>query len=136
MDASEQLKEELRTGRIDAQRVVDLISTLQRALQAAQQRIAELEQQLAATVGPTKVEEPFSLRAEEQRQQARGLKKRRRQKKGRRGRGRTADKLARAERTEAVYPQGIPASDCWLSHTRPLWPLEQGRALFVAYHVH
>src|SRR4051812_37673298 len=85
MDALEQLQEDLRSGRIDAHRLVDLLGTLQRQLQAAQQRnseleqrIAELEKQLPATSGTAKVEEPFSMRAEEKRQQARGNKRRRR----------------------------------------------------------
>src|SRR5215212_4353345 len=101
MSASEQLKEDLRTGRIDANRLVDLIGTLQQQLQAAQQRIVELEKQLAAPSGTTtKVAEPFSMRAEEKRQEARGKNKRLRKDKGRRGRLRTADKVQRAERTE------------------------------------
>ena len=79
MDAIEQLKEDLRTGRIDANRLVDLIGTLQQQLQAANQRIAELEKQLAGTTGPGKLDEPFSMRAEEKRQEARGKKRRQRQ---------------------------------------------------------
>src|SRR5437588_7539778 len=136
MDAIEQLKEDLRTGRIDANRLVDLVGTLQQQLQAANQRIAELEKQLAGTSGTAKLDEPFSMRAEEKRQQARGKKRRQRQDKGRRGRVRTADKIAQAQRTEAVYPDGVDPSDCWLSHTRPVWRLEQGRAVLVAYRVY
>jgi transposase len=141
MDAREQLQEDLRTGRIDANRLVDLLATVQRELQAANQRITDLEQRNAelekqlATSGTAKVAEPFSLRAEEKRQEARG-KKRRQHNKGRRGRVRTADKVAQAERTEEVYPEGIAPSDCWLSHTRPVWRLEQGRAVLVAYRIY
>src|SRR4051812_7885713 len=143
MDVIEQLQEDLRTGRIDANRLVDLIGTLQRELQAAkhrntelEQRIAELEKQLAGTSGPAKVDEPFSMRAEEKRQQARGKKRRQRKDKGRRGRVRTADKIAQAERTEDAYPDGVPPNACRLSHTRPVWRLEQGRAVLVAYRVY
>jgi transposase len=46
---------------------------LQRKLQAAEQRIAELEKQRAGSPTP-KVDEPYSLRAEEKRQEARGKK--------------------------------------------------------------
>src|SRR5207244_2026638 len=67
---------------------------------------------------------------------ARGNKRGKRTDKGRRGRIRTADKVARAERTEEVYPDGVERSDCWLSHTRPIWRLEQGRAVLVAYRVY
>src|SRR5437763_829784 len=136
MDAIEQLKEDLRTGRIDANRLVDLVGTLQQQLQAANQRIAELEKQLAGTSGTAKLDEPFSMRAEEKRQQARGKKRRQRKDKGRRGRVRTADKIAQAQRTEDVYPDGVDPSDCWLSHTRPVWRLEAGRAVLVAYRIY
>jgi transposase len=143
MDAIEQLKEDLRTGRIDANRLVDLIGILQHELQAStqqiaelKQRIVELEKQLASTSGPAKIDQPFSMRAEEKRQEACGKKKRKRKDKGRRGRVRTADKVAQAERTEAVYPDGVPQSDCWLSHTRPVWRLENGRAVLIAYNVY
>jgi transposase len=114
MDAIEQLKADVLSGRIDPNRLVDLIATIHRELQAANQRIteleqrnAELEQKLAATSGTAKLDEPFSLRAEEKRQQARAKKRRKRKDKGRRGRVRTADKIAQAERIEDVYPDGL-----------------------------
>jgi transposase len=136
MDALEQLKEDVRSGRIDAERLINLIGSLQHELQAAKQRIAELEKQLPVTSGPTKLDQPFSMRAEEKRQEARGKKRRQRKDKGRRGRVRTADKIAQAERTEEVYPDGVSPSECWLSHTRPVWRLELGRAVLVAYRVY
>lgn len=135
MDAGEQLREELREGRIDPARLVDLILTLQRELQAAKQRIAELEKQLAGS--PTaKVAEPFSLRAEEKRQQARGKKKQKPERKGRRGRFKTADKIAQAERVEDVIPDGLTKSECQISHVRPVWRLENGRAVLIAYRIY
>jgi transposase len=142
MDALEQLKEDVRSGRIDANRLVDLVGVLQRELQTAkqrnselEQRIDELEKQLGGSATPAKVDQPFSMRAEEKRQEARGKKKRKRKDKGRRGRVRTADKIAQAQRFENVYPDGIDPSDCWLSHTGPVWRLEQGQAVLVAYRV-
>jgi transposase len=135
MDVGEQLKEDLREGRIDANRLVDLILTMQRELQAAKQRIAELEKQLAGST-PAKIDEPFSMRAEEKRQEARGKKKRKAKPKRRRGRITTADKVAQAERSEDVVPDGVPKSDCQLSHTRPVWRLENGRAVLVAYRIY
>jgi transposase len=142
MDGLEQLKEDVRTGRIDANRLVDLLGVLQRELQTTkqrntelEQRIGELEKQLGVPATPAKVDEPFSMRAEEKRQEARGKNKRKRKDKGRRGRVRTADKIAQAQRTEDVYPDDIDRSDCWHSHTRPVWRLEQGQAILVAYRV-
>lgn len=135
MDAGEQLKDDLREGRIGAARLVDLIITLQRRLEESERRVAELEKQLAGS--PTaKVAEPFSMRAEEKRQEARGRKKPKAKRKGRRGRITTADKLAQAERSEEVIPEGLDKSQCQLSHQRPVWRLEKGRAVLVAYHIY
>lgn len=55
-----------------------------------------------------KVDEPFSVREEEKRQEKRGKKRRKPKNKKRKGRVTTADKIARAVRTEKVYPEGIP----------------------------
>jgi transposase len=135
MDAIEQLKDDLREGRLDPNRLIDLLLTMQHQLQAAHQRIAELEKQLPGSPTP-KVDEPFSLRAEEKRQQARTKSKRKPPRKGRRGRITTDDKIAQAQRQEDVLPDGIDKSQCQLSHTRPVWRLEQGRAVLVAYHIY
>ena len=155
MDAIAELKQDVAEGRIDVDRLVDLVGTMQRQLQAcanklqaasselqttqselqtAQQRIAELEKQLGAKAA--KIDEPFSLREEEKRQEKRGKKKPKRTRKGRRGRCRSADKIKRAERTEKMFPEGVSPSDCKLSHTRPVWRLEQGRAVLIAYEIY
>ena len=62
----EQLKQDVRSGRITVDRLIDLVVTLQRELHAAKQqldqangRIAELERQSGASPSP-KVSEPFS----------------------------------------------------------------------------
>lgn len=95
----------------------------------------DLAEQVAAST-TTKVDEPYSLRSEEKRQEARGKKKRKAPRQGRRGRFTTADKIAQAERSENVIPEGLAKSDCHLSHTRPVWRLENGRAVLVAYHIY
>jgi transposase len=140
MDAIEQLKQDVRDGRIDVDRLIDVIVTLQRQLEAAKQRIEELEKKLGGppSSATAKVDESFSMRAEEKRQQARmpKNKKLKLSRKSRRGRLTTADKLKLAERTEKVFPDGVPKQDCHLSHTRPVWRLEQGRALVVAYEIY
>ena len=84
MDAIEQLKQDVREGRIGVDRLIDVIEMLQRQLQAALRRIEELEKKAGGT-GAAKVDEPFSMRAEEKRQQARHKnKKLKLSKKGRR----------------------------------------------------
>jgi hypothetical protein len=142
MDAIETLREEVQQGRIGLERLVDLIAAQQRQLLAAQQqlqaareRIEELEKKLGGPPPTTKVDEPFSVRSEEQRQEARG-KKRQRKAKGRRGRFKTKDKIAQAERTEPVFPEGIAPNQCYLSHVRPVWRLENGRAVRIAYQIY
>jgi transposase len=146
MDAFEQLKQELMDGRIDAQHVLHFIIHLQQQLQAAQQqlqaaqqRIAELErQQNPPGSSPTaKVDKPYSMRAEEKRQQQEPKKKKNRKftKIGRRGRISSGAKIKLAERTEPCYPEGLRPEDCWLSHTRVVWRLENGRAVLVAYQI-
>ncbi|HEY7128307.1 MAG TPA: hypothetical protein VH332_01450 [Nitrospira sp.] len=135
MDDLEQLKQDVQGGRINAGRLVDCIATLQRQLQAAWQRIETLEKQIGGSI-TVAVEEPFSLRAEEKRQEARGQKKRTAQRKGRRGRFTAADKIAQAERSAEAVPDGLDKSDCQLSHVRPVWRLENGRAVLIAYHIY
>ena len=99
-----------------------------------QRRIDDLERQLGAS-GTPKPAEPFSMRAEEKRQEARG-KKRNRKQRSRGGRKRTAEKLNQAVRTEEVFPAGLPEADCWLSHTRAVWRIESGQAVLVAYKIY
>jgi transposase len=145
MDAVEQLKQDVHAGRISVERLLDVIATLQRQLEAAerqlkaaQQRIEELEKNAGpAPPASAKVDEPFSMRAEEKRQQARDKKKKRKlSRQGRRGRLTTADKLKLAERTEVCLPEGVPPQDCYFSHTRPVWRLENGRAVMIAYQIY
>lgn len=131
----EQLKEDVRQGRIEVDRLVEMVVMLQRQLQQAQRRIEDLEQKSGGP--PTeKLAEAFSLRAEEKRQQARGKKRRKKKRPLRRGRVTTADKIAQAERTEKVFPAGVAKDDCQHSHTRPVWRLENGRAVLVAYEIY
>jgi hypothetical protein len=139
MDAIEQLKRDVRDGRVGLDRLIDVIVTQQRQLEAARQRIEELEKNAANPPPPAagKVDQPFSMRAEEKRQRQRGKNdKHKLSRNGRRGRLSTADKLKRAERTEPCFPEGVPHEECSLSHTRPVWRLENGRATLVAYEIY
>jgi transposase len=146
MDAIEQLQQDVRDGKVDLDRLIDvivtqqrLLETTQRQLEAARQRIEELEQKQGGSSSPTaaKVDEPFSMRAEEKRQQTRNSNnKLKLSRKGRRGRLTNADKLKLAERSEKCLPDGVPEADCHLSHTRPVWRLENGRAVLVAYQIY
>src|SRR6266852_3931150 len=106
MDVIDQFKQDVREGRIDVNRLIDVIVTLQRQLETAQReleaakhRIEELERKAGGSA-TAKCNEPFS-------------------KCGRRGRLTTLDKVKLAERTEKCFPEGTPAQDCHHSHTRP-----------------
>jgi hypothetical protein len=132
---AEQFKEDVRAGRITADRLVELVLTLLGELQAARKRIDALERQLGDSAMP-KPSEPFSMRAEEQRQEARGKKQRKRKRRSKGGRKRSAEKVAQAVRTEKVFPAGVAEKDCWLSHTRPVWRVENGQAVLVAYEIY
>jgi hypothetical protein len=132
----------LQEGRIGVDRLLDLIASLQRLLQATQQqleaankRIEELEKKLGEP--PTaKVGEPYSMRSEEKRQEARGKKKKERKPKGRRGRFKTQSKIAQADRTEIVVPSGVLQDECCLSHVRVVWRLENRVAVLIAYEIY
>jgi transposase len=138
MDAIDQLKQDVRAGRIDVDRLVDVIVSLQRQLEAAQQRVAELEKKSGGSgaAATAKVDQPFSMRAEEKRQQARQNKPLKLSRRGRRGRLNSADKIKLAERTEPCFPEGVPQEACQLSHTRPVWRLCDGRAVLIAYQIY
>jgi transposase len=150
MDLIETLRQEVQEGRIAPERLVEWMTALQRQFQVVQQQLQETQQQLAAArqrieelekqhgVPPptAKLDQAFSMRAEEQRQQARGKKPKKAKRKGRRGRLRTLDKIALAERTESVFPEGVPPQKCYLSHVRPVWRLENQRAVLIAYQIY
>jgi transposase len=141
MGAIDQLKEDVRQGRVDVDRLVDVIVSLQQQLEAtrqqleaARQRIEELEKRDG---GPTtKTDQAFSMRAEEKRQEKRGGKKLKLSKKGRRGRLSTNDKLQLAVYTEKCYPVGAPEAACRFSHARPVWQLKDGRAVLIRYDIY
>ncbi len=68
----ESLKQDVVSGKVDVDRLIGLIDKLSKKLDVANQRIEELEKQLA---GPTtKLDEAFSVESEEKRQEARGKK--------------------------------------------------------------
>jgi transposase len=147
MDAIEQMRQDFRSGRISVDRLFDVLASLQRQLQTANQQLQAANQRLevleknATGAGSTKLQEAFSLRAEEKRAQERqqgGGKKRKRKAKAnsRRGRFSSADKLKNAERIEKCFPEGVPPEESRFSHARPVWRLENGRAILVAYHIY
>jgi transposase len=117
--------------------LTDAYAALQAAklrIEALEKEIADLKKQRGGTTA--KVDEPYSVRAEEQRQEKRGRRKKCKEtKKRRRGRIANEEKIKRAEKTEDVYPEGVPLDRCRLSHVRVVWRLREGRAVLVAYRI-
>ncbi len=124
----------LKDACADLQAAQERIKMLQTKIAELEKENTELKKRLATSGTTTKLDEPFSLRAEEQRQEARGKKKKKRTetKKQRRGRLANEAKIARAEKTEDVYPSDVPMEKCKLSHVRVVWRLLEGRAVLVA----
>ena len=134
MDVSS-LKQDVAEGKIDVDRLIELIVMQNRKLDAANRRIDELEAKLGESA--TKLAEPFSVASEEKRQEQRGKKpKKKKNETNRKGRVTTAEKVARAEREEKVYPDDKDPDQCKFSHSRVVWRLENGQAVLVAYHVY
>ena len=135
MDATNLLKNDLREGRIDADRLIVVIDALQSQLRNATQRIAELEK-LLPNAPTARVDEAFSLRTEEKRREARRQAKPKGSRKRRRGRIANEEKLKLAARTKAVFPEGVDPRECRLSHVRPVWRIDSGAAVLVAYEIY
>lgn len=125
------------------------VSQLQGQLASSEQRNQKLTkrvEELARRIeelqkrNPTpRLDEAYSMKAEENRRSAaeRGKKSgRRKQKSARRGRIGTAQKLALATHHEDIRPDGFPPHECSLKYSRPVWRVINGQAVLVAYHIY
>ncbi len=126
---------------VERERLVAENSELRRQNEALSRRVGELEALLKKLGGSStqRLDQAYSLKAEEQRQavaRAGGKKKRKKQKSRRRGRIATQEKLDRAERIEIVLPHGFAREDCELLRRRPVYRIENGRAVLVAYEIY
>lgn len=120
--------------------LIKLVRMQAAAIERLEKRVKELEGKLQEKNPTERLDQPYSQNAEEKRQEDGKGAKSKKDRKGpnplRRGRITTADKIARADRTESIYPTDIPQSDCVLSHTRVAWRLEEGKAILVAYEIY
>lgn len=110
-------------------------------LRAENARLRQRIEQLEGKRPTRRLEESYSLRAEEQRREQADSdgskkKKRRRQKSARRGRRKTNEKLDQAERACVVLPEGLTIGECTWVRERPVWRIENGRAVRVAYDIY
>src|SRR5918998_2417753 len=120
---SEQLAEMIR-------RQERIIAEQAQQIARLQGRVAELESVLERKAQANRSKTPrfsgdYSLRSQE--------RPTRRRKKRSPGRRPKALKLDRAERTEEVYPEGVPPQQCVFVRDRLAWRIEDGQAVRVRY---
>src|SRR5580658_5296184 len=97
---------------------------LAKRLEDQARRIEELEKR-----HPTvRLDESYSMKAEERRQ-ADASGKKPKQKSARRGRISTAEKLAQATLEEDVWPSRYRLEDCRWKYSRPVWRVVNGQAV-------
>jgi hypothetical protein len=131
----DQLRQDVAEGRFDLDRLVELIGSQQKLIEQLQEQNEKLKAQIEKN--PTeRLDESYSEKAEDKRKAEAEGKPRKRNKPKRSGRLTTAEKIARASRTETVYPDDCDPDGCKLSHTRVAWRLEDGRAVLVAYEIY
>jgi hypothetical protein len=120
--------------------LIKLVTMQAATIKRLEKQVEELFAKLKEKNPTERLDQPYSLSAEEQRKKKEEEKKTGRKKKppkrGRKGRVTTAEKIKRAQRTETVYPEGCKPEDCTLSHTRVAWRLENGSAILVAYEIY
>lgn len=129
---------------LDRAALIALVLELREQLAQLQEENARLRKRIEELEGkgPTRrLQDAYSLRAEEQRREqaadsSERKKQRRRQKSARRGRHKTDEKLGQAQRTEVVCPGEFAIDQCQLHRRRPVWRIESGRAVRVAYDIY
>lgn len=119
------------TSDISQAELIALISELRAEVAPLQKRVDELEGK-----NPTrKLDEAYSVSAEERRREALGHKKRKKQKSDRRGHIPTSDKTEDPDRSEIVLPDGFSKDECPFIRKRPVWRIENGKAVRVVYEI-
>ena len=112
------------------------IAELSRQNDELSMRVAELERRRKRLGGkpPTeRLNRAFSLKSEERQTEQAGSTRLKRQRSLWRGRVSTLEKLARAGRSDTVLLEGFAIEQCRLVSRRPVWRIENGRAVLVAY---
>jgi len=124
------------TASLSKVELLAMISAMNQTIVTMKKTIADLEKQVEELKGknPTdRLDEEYSLRAEEKRKKK---KRRKRSQPLRSGRLTTADKIAMAKRIDKIYPHDVNPKSCHFSHTRVAWRLEEGKAILVAYEIY
>ncbi|MEL7496227.1 MAG: hypothetical protein AAFN77_01365, partial [Planctomycetota bacterium] len=124
--------------------VLKLVRMQAATIKRLEKQVEELFAKLKEKNPTERLDESYSQKAEEERKKAQQEGKtgkntgRGKTTTGKRRKGRitTAEKIKKAQRVQAVYPNDVSPSDCILSHTRVAWRLEDGKAVLVAYEIY
>jgi len=114
--------------------LLETVRELREENQRFRKRVAELEDLLETRQRkndsqPPKFSGDYSLTGQEK-------KRSRKRKKKSPGRTPNAEKRDQVQRTEDVYPKGVPPHDCCFCRDRFAWRLENNQAVFVRYRLH
>ena len=138
MDTSK-IRQDWEQGKpVDVGLLLDTIDRLTQALAEATKKLEEAVRKIDELTKSKKLEQPYSVNSHEKREEASQGKRKSKKSRNRKnplGRKRNQAKLALASRTEPVFPLGLPKEQCVLSHIRPVWRLENNKAIVVAYEV-
>ena len=129
-DLEKELRE--RDQRIDD--LLEVVRQQEEEIQQLKRRITELEavvnqRKEANASKPPKFSGNYSLSRQDKQRSGRRKKKSP-------GRRPNSLKLPQVQRTQDVYPDGVPPERCRVSRDRFVWRLEDGRAVFVRYRLH
>ena len=120
------------------EKLVSRCERLEKENQRVRQRITELENQ-DPPVSPQEGNVPsdsYSLDAEEKRRRRKQRQRQTAAKKRKPGRKPNKDKLECVVRWVDVLPEGAQKRDCQLQSERPVWHIEDGRAVRVGYRIY
>ena len=130
----------LSDGELSRDELLKLVRMQAATIKRLEKQVEELFAKLKEKNPTERLDDSYSQKAEEQRKKAqldkKTGKKRKPPQRRRKGRITTAEKIEKAKRVQAVYPDDISPSDCTLSHTRVVWRLEDGKAVLVAYEIY
>lgn len=124
--------------KLDETRLLQLVRDLYAELaelrdenQRLKDRIAKLEEK-----NPTpRVDEPYSVEAEEKRRKKKSRKQKRKKDAKRRGRRTTEEKVEQADVKEIIRPVGFELTVCRFVRERVAWRIQDGRAVRVVYEI-
>lgn len=114
-------------------RQAEEIAALKRQVVDLERRIAELQRLLNEKAAAKDAKRPkFSQDYSVSRQERQRARRRRKKSTGRKP---TEAKRQGIQRTENVYPPGVPPRRCELAREQCAWRLEEGRAVYVCYRI-